>query len=106
MLTASVDMKNRVEVEWKLYGGRNGSGKRRVSAAAVRTRIAAVELLDVEFLRRKRGARVGLRARRAKIAFVGGVTAPFAEPAPKAAERARDGFWNAGHQSSPCAAPV
>ena len=79
----------------------DGSGKKRVSAAAVGTGIAAVELLDVELLRRKRGARAGLRAWRMKIAFVGGIAAPFAEAAPEAAERARDGFWNARHQSSP-----
>jgi hypothetical protein len=34
-----------------LYGGVDGGSKKRVSAAAVRARIAAVELLDVKLLR-------------------------------------------------------
>jgi hypothetical protein len=66
----------------------DGSGKKRVSAAAVGTGIAAVELLDVELLRQKSGARDGLCAWRLKISLIGGIAAPFAEAAPEAAERA------------------
>ncbi len=81
------------------------TGKKRVSAAAVGPGIAAVELLYIEFGRRKRGARAGLRAFRTKIAFVGRIAAPFAKTAPEAAEEARRGLCGVPHQSSPWAAP-
>ena len=64
-------------------------GKKRASAAAVGTRIAAVELLDVELGRRERAALAGLRIFRTKIAFVGGISAPFAKAVPEAAQRGK-----------------
>src|SRR5882762_3129946 len=105
MLTASVSVRKLVQVASHCMAGR-WLRQERVSAAAIGTGIASLELLEIELLRRKSRARAGLRARRAKIPLVGGIPAPFAEATPEAAQRARDGFRNAPHQSSPCAAPV
>src|SRR5713101_2626225 len=54
----------------------------RTSTAAVGARITAVKLFDVELGRRKCPARTGLPGFRTKIAFVGRISAPFAEAAP------------------------
>jgi hypothetical protein len=56
--------------------------REKISAAAIRTGIAAVELLDVELPGRKRPASAGLSRLRTKIEFVSGIAAPFAEAAP------------------------
>jgi hypothetical protein len=80
-------------------------GQTRISTAAVGPGIATVELLDVELLRAEPGTNTGLRERRMKVAFVGGIATPFPETLPETEQQARGGLSYASHQSSPCAAP-
>src|SRR5258708_17419148 len=88
------------------------------SAATVGARVAPVELLEVELFRGELWARRGARRRRAQIALIGGIAAPFAHAAPEAARPAgqarlspgqRKGYFDlrgdGAHQSSPCAPP-
>jgi hypothetical protein len=56
------------------------------STTAIGPRVAAVELFDVELGRRELAARAELRAFRTQVAFVCGISTPFAEAAPEAAE--------------------
>jgi len=82
-----------------MAGGRERQEKS--SAAAIGTRIAAVELLDVEFGRRKSAARTSLSVFRTKVAFVGRVSTPFAQATPEAAQETWRQLYGAFHQSSP-----
>src|SRR6267154_3292234 len=76
------------------------------SAAAIRTRIAAGELLDVKLFRGQCGLCGALLCvERAQVALVGGIAAPFAYPAPNESREALYVFRRHLHQSSPCATP-
>src|SRR5262249_40897193 len=76
------------------------------STTAVRTRIAAIELLDVKLGSAERAARGGMRTLRTQVALIGRVAAPFPQAAPETANQALRVLCCFAHQSSPIASPT
>ena len=99
--TESADMLRNALTRLGLYRERAKLGRFVTLAAAIGARVAAIQLLDIEFLGGQYAMGAKASCRGMQIAFIGRVAAPFAETVPEKAKCSQCQLQRARHQSSP-----